>query len=373
MKKILHITNWYPNKWNDIEAIFIQEQFRLFSTITDSSIINIQVRPSDKWMEYKHIKYSDNEEGYYLLTKIKSNKIIELITSFLLIFVLFKSNYKRYDLLHFHIAYPLLTYYHLWKKIIKIPLIISEHWSAYHFNFYMPKDTKKLDNIKRIFRQNIPLICVSKALVEDIEVFANATFRYYILPNVIDMDYFYLRQDYIKRDIPRFFAVNNWRDIKNPFEMLDGFLELHNSNIDFILVIGGYGELMDDIKSFVYTNNMTEKVIFYGKMDKLQIADELSQSDAYICSSYYETFSVVSAQALCCGNVLISPPIDAILEYTDDKSHIKIAKDWSKKLQYFIEHRDNYSREYISQMASNYLSHKSIQNRYKDIVDEISR
>ncbi len=35
MKKVLHITNWYPNKWDNIGGIFIQEQYKVFSKVID--------------------------------------------------------------------------------------------------------------------------------------------------------------------------------------------------------------------------------------------------------------------------------------------------------------------------------------------------
>jgi len=90
MKKILHITNWYPNKWDDLEGIFVKEQYKVFSEVADCHLVNVQVRTGKKLFEYQHIDYSDNEEGYYFLTKIKSTKIIEVLTTLLLLWALFQ-------------------------------------------------------------------------------------------------------------------------------------------------------------------------------------------------------------------------------------------------------------------------------------------
>ena len=153
MKKVLHITNWYPNKWNDLEALFIKEQFDLFSEVSDSRLLHVQVRDDERWFGYEKVEYSERETGYYISTRIKTFRIIEILTTLLLLWALFRNRARQYDLLHFHIAYPLLTYYHIWKKFIKVPVIISEHWSAFHFNFYMPRETNKLDRMKNIFHQ----------------------------------------------------------------------------------------------------------------------------------------------------------------------------------------------------------------------------
>ncbi len=374
MKKVLHIANWYPNKWDNLEGIFIQEQYRVFSKVTDSHLINVQVREGTKLIQYKYIKYSENEEGYYILTKIKLNKILEIFTTFLLLWALIKSNYKKYEILHFHIAYPLLIHYFLWKKIIKIPVIISEHWSAYHFNFYMPKETKKLDGIKKIFKQNIPLITVSKALLKDIQKFSGTkVFPSTVIPNVIDEKFFYYRNTEITNDIPVFFSVNNWRKIKNPFPMLEGFAKLHHQGIDFKLVLGGYGEEIEKMKAYIQTEGFFEKVNFLGKMDKQEIADMLAQSDAYLFSSSYETFSVVCAQALCCGVPLIGPKLIAIQEYADDNIFLSLennnSNEWAKKLETFVLTRANYNRKEIANQVNAYLSNKNIAKQYKEILD----
>ncbi|MDQ7085036.1 MAG: hypothetical protein Q9M36_08925 [Sulfurovum sp.] len=97
MKKILHITNWYPNKWNHLEGLFVQEHFKLFSEDNLTHLIHVEVRNGQKVFDYEYIRYSEDEEGYYLLTKITSTKLLELLTSLLLLWVLFKSKYNRYD------------------------------------------------------------------------------------------------------------------------------------------------------------------------------------------------------------------------------------------------------------------------------------
>ena len=375
-RKILHITNWYPNKKNTLEGIFIYEQFRLFAKVSDSHLLHIQVREGKKLWEYEKITYSEDEEGHYLFTRLKSQKIIELLSSLLLFWGLWKSHYKRYELLHFHIAYPLLSYYFLWKRIIKMPLVISEHWSAYHYYFYMPKTTHKLERTKRIFRQKIPLISVSQALVRDIQNFAECEdFVSTIIPNVIDMDYFYDKNSFERGVVPRFFSVNEWREIKNPFSLLEGFLKLFEQGVDFELLLGGYGVLESQMRDFVSENKMEEKITFCGKMDKAQIAHALSKSDAYLFSSDYETFSVVSAQALCCGVPLIGPALEAIQEYAKEDALVALdtnnAEEWQDKLNYFILNRHNYNRKKIAQKANVYLNHKRIAKDYGAFIERI--
>jgi len=374
MKKILHISNWYPNKWNDIEAIFIKEQYDLFSEVTESNLLHVEVRNDNStWFKYQKVQYSDNETGYYILTKIKSFRIIEILTTFLLLWVLRKSKYKQYDVLHFHIVYPLLTYYHWFKKIIKTPVIISEHWSAFHFNFFMPKTTRKLDRIKNIFKQNIPVITVSKALLNDIQEFSGSNdFPSIIIPNVIDHSVYKYKPQHNSNSIPEFFIVNFWREIKNPMPMLSAFAELHKKDVNYSLKIGGYGDYLQNMKLHVKKLGIEQHVKFLGKMKKKQIANQLIKSDAYLFSSKYETFSAVCAQALCCGCPLIGPAIPAIQEYAGEKEMINLTTDdkkgWEDALSAFIINKNKFNRKQIAIDAQEYLSHKKIQKQYISFI-----
>ncbi len=374
MKKVLHITSWYPNKWDDLEGIFVKEQFDVFSEVTESHLLNVQVRSGKKLFEYRHLTYSDNEEGYYLLTSLKSTKVIEVLTTLLLLWALFKTPYKKYDLLHFHIAYPLLTYYSWWKKIVRTPVLISEHWSAYHFNFYMPLSTKKLNRMKYIFRQGLPVITVSKALFTDLQKFAGSVnFPSAVIPNVIDQKCFFYEEQHNKNTTPVFFVVNNWRKIKNPFPMLEGFANLAAAKVSFHLNIGGYGELLEEMKAYTQENNFENNVSFLGKMNKKEIAKALATSDAYLFSSEYETFSVVCAQALCCGVPLIGPKIPAILEYADEASFLTLgensADEWYVKLTELASNLAYYDRKAIALKADAYLSNDSIKKQYKVLIN----
>jgi len=378
MKRVLHITNWYPHKWNDVEALFVKEQFDLFSEVTDAKLLHVEVRQGNHWFKYEKIEYSEKETGYYLLTKIKTFRIIEILSTFLLLWALFQNKVKKYDLLHFHIAYPLLTYYHIWKKFIKVPIIISEHWSAYHYNFFMPKETTKLERMKNIFRQSLPLITVSKALLNDIQTFAGTKeFPSYVVPNVIDLDIYHYRSVKWEKTRPVFFIVNFWRTIKNPFPMLEAFASLSKQNIPFELRIGGYGPILDEMKQFVADHGVEANTVFLGKLYKETIAEEMNVADAYLFSSDYETFSAVCAQALSCGCPLIGPPLTAIMEYAGDEEMISLkANDqagWIEAIDTFLKNKDCYIHEKIAQKAKAFLSHESIQNQYRAIVHEYTK
>ena len=374
--KILHITNWYPNPWHAHEGIFIKNQLDAFSEISDSAIVNIQSRKSETFFTFCHKKYNNNEEGVFILSSTPWQRLHEFFTTILLIYVLFKKKANEFDLIHVHIAYPLLVHYWILKYIIKKPILISEHWSAYHYNFYLEHDNKNLNSIKSIFRNKLPLITVSKSLLNDITRFSGTfQFNNSIIPNFIN-DVF-LESEILKnlQTTPTFFTVNLWRDIKNPFPMLKAFALLSSSEYDFNLIIGGYGPLLEKMVDYVKSSSLAHHTQFLGKMDSHQICESLKISDAYLFSSEYETFSVACAQALCTGTPLIGPMIDAISEYATPLDWKVVEQNdvnnWYSALVSFIENRFDYNHENIANRARTRFNKNQLKSQYLDIITKL--
>jgi len=236
----------------------------------------------------------------------------------------------------------------------------------------MPKETKKLENIKRIFKQNIPLLLVSKSLLNDIEAFVEVeNISAIVIPNVIDSKYFYYQERMPNKYIT-FFSLNEWRAIKNPFPMLEGFRLLYQKNKKFKLVLGGYGELLDEMKAFVLRYHMSKNIIFIGRMDKREVANEMSKSDAYLISSKYETFSVVCAESLLSGTPIIGTYLSAVAEYAPKNSYLSfkdnIPQRWLESLEYFINNQEKYNKKRIASIVSKTLDNTAIKSVYKEVL-----
>lgn len=377
--RVLHITNWYPNHWNTYEGIFVKEQFDAFCSVTSAQLVNVQVREGKSLFSLKHFRYNEREEAYFILTSITRFRIIELLTSLLLLYVLYKKRANKFNILHVHVAYPLLLYYKLWKRFLKIPVVISEHWTAYHYNFNLIKGSKGHNRIRSIFSNGLPLITVSRALQKDIVLFAERNdFKKYVLPNIIDLNVFRFLNVSEKDENPdklfSFFVINLWRSLKNPFPLLEAFKELL-PHYKLNLLIGGYGELLPEMEKFVKVQSLQNSITFLGKMSKEQIAETLSGVDAYLFSSNYETFSVACAQALCCGVPLIGPSIDAIREYAGEEDGIFIEQntkeEWLKGIADFIVRSQFFNKENIAKRATNRFSLSAFKKDYLSIMEDV--
>jgi glycosyltransferase involved in cell wall biosynthesis len=314
--RVLHIAGWYPGPWNKIEANFIQDHVHLFLEQVPGEAIVVQVRnDSDHWLKFHLLELDGGVRGHYLLTRLPPGRLTEGLCTLLLLFALVRARAWRFDLLHFHIAYPLLIHVRWWRWLFRRPIIISEHWSAYHYNFNLPVDSKALARMRRPFQRSFPVVAVSRSLLDDIRNFAKrCDFVGHVVPNYVPLH----GAVEPKNAVPVLFCVNRWVDIKDPMPMLAGLAAAVANGARFELVIGGFGVLLEPMRAFVAASGLATCTRFVGTMTKTEIATQLRRSDGYLFSSHYETFSVACAEALGAGVPLIGPHIPAIAEYAGD-------------------------------------------------------
>lgn len=366
---MLHITSWYPSKQFPLRAKFVKEHYDALNLYCDNHLIHLDVFTGSALFKIHTEKLSDTETSYQIesIMPFWLVKEVIILCSLLLLCKKYRIN-NQYDLVNFHIAYPLLAHYHILKKFIKIPLVITEHWTAYQLNFNLPKDTKKLKRIKKIFSYCLPLISVSKTLVKEIQEFSGIKqVNYKVIPNVVDTNKFFYKSDALS-DQPVFFALNNWRRIKDPMTLLKAFSKLQLTFPEARLVIGGYGEMWDEMRRFVRKNELSESIVFVGKLSPEEIAFEMNGKTAFLHSSNVETFSVVVAEALCCGTPVVVTKLPCIEEYFSEDSGFLVSDNredkWLESLIMVIEKQGKFDRASIAQKYGNKFSKEIVGKLY---------
>ncbi len=118
---ICHIVNWYPNKWDNKEAIWTKRHIDGLNELCDNDVYHVQVRFGK--LKKHFYRVSDTEQAFILSAKTNIWFLREIITTMLLVYViLFKiKNRKQYDAYNFQITYPLLTYSKINNLVLKSP------------------------------------------------------------------------------------------------------------------------------------------------------------------------------------------------------------------------------------------------------------
>lgn len=371
--KILHITPWYPTKFNPKKALFIKENFDALNEYCKNYLFHFEINIKKKKQDGESYVISENEETVSLHFFFKIWRFIEIISFLKLIRVLFSRKIKKeYDIINLHIAYPLGVYIKFLELIFKKPIVISEHWTAYHYNFYVSKNSKGLNRIKNIFKHKTPIIVVSKALADDISNFSNQNgIRFHILPNIIDTNIFNCKNPTYPTN-PTFFMLNMWSAIKQPFIGIDAFEQFLLKNPGAKLRIGGFGPIWAEIEQYVASKNLGNSIVLLGELTKNEIAKELDASSALLHTSKYETFSVISAESACCGVPVIALNLGGIPSFINSSNGYlhedNSIKGWLNAMETFILNQHKFDKSGISLHATSQFSKSIIGKKYYKIL-----
>ena len=366
--RVLHITYWYPNPTNTKEAIWVKRHIEAIAPFVEQKVIHLQIKPDTKFSFCSGAIHMGKQQIISL--PLKNWFVIELFSALLLLIELMKVRATtRFDIINFHIAYPNLTYWHLLKKIIRVPIVITEHWSAYHYNFGV---IKPLPRIQHIFKQNIPVISVSNALIQDIKLFSKCNFPHSVIHNVVDSEIFYPDPSITRQSF--FFMISKWNKPKNPFIAMEAFLQFSKINTDYKFIIGGYGKHWDEMNEWVNKHNISAKIKLVGMLESKEIANYLQNCCAFVHPSNYETFSVVCAEAISCGTPVIASNVGGIPEVIGEKGILikeETVENWATALHNIVL---SSNKVYIKHLgfSKEIIGKKYVQVIYK-IINETTK
>jgi glycosyltransferase involved in cell wall biosynthesis len=368
--KILHITNWYPSDHSPKTATWIKKQIDSLPGDTLNIIYHIEVIKK----RFRITGGINRDKSNYIIFYFPFEiwRIYEWISFLIVVWVIFKQRKQHLDIINFHIAYPNCTYVSLLTRLIRIPVVISEHWSAYHYQFNV-KNPDKLIRIKKIFHHNIPVICVSNVLAEDIRKFSKAKSPFHIVPNVVDTHTFRYIDSIAKNNADTFFMISNWKWPKNPFFVIRSFEKILDKNPNIKLRIGGYGPQWNDMIKLSAGLQIDQKIDFLGFLSPKEVAEEMNHATALIHCSEYETFSVVCAESICCGTPVIASDVGGIKDLITDQNGLLIENSITELLQavnHMIKNKNQFERQAISDSASRKFNQTVVGEQYLRVLQQ---
>ncbi len=364
-KKVLHITPWYPSDQNPAFAIWIQRHIECLSPHFDQHILHLDI-------DFGGLNYKKSESPGITHIRIRIPIMIWRVREWMFLFVLMSFCIRRkvsskFDIVNFHIAYPACIHIHRIASLLPSKKVITEHWSYYHYHFH---SKRKLTRVKKIFQRGIPIITVSDALARDIENFCGSPIPFHVIPNVVDNKFFFLSS---KNEVEgHFLMAAFWKPPKNPFTVLHGISVLKEKGAIVKLRIAGYGPLWEQLKSQVEFLGLSDQVDLIGSIDSKKLGEELNKARAFLLPSDYETFSVVCAEALCCGCPVLSDPIGALPELvTLNNGMLREEEEtWSSFLERFLNH-ESFDRSRIAEHSAERFSKERVGEKYSSVLNTL--
>jgi glycosyltransferase involved in cell wall biosynthesis len=152
---------------------------------------------------------------------------------------------------------------------------------------------------------------------------SNTGFNAVVIPNYID--YFPVSEDKEGNGKINLLSVSDMVDqTKNISGLIQSFHEALKSNSSLHLNLIGGGPDENKILDLIANLSLQQNVSFKGRQNHQTVLHEMNNCDFYICNSNFETFGMTVAEALRCGNPVISTRCGGPEEFLNDGNSILV-------------------------------------------------
>lgn len=358
--KILFLPTFYPSEKNPVLGIFIKEHAKAVSLYNEVLVLYSDICNENLKKTWQVI--SDKQEDEIRTIRIKYKKpLIHKIHYFFYIFSViqaFKTLLiagRKPDIIHAHF-YPAGVPAVILGKKYKIPVVISEHWSAF------PRHTLKIINILKarfaMNRANV-ILPVSKNLGMAIQSYGIKN-RYEVIPNVVDTKIFYPLSPAKGNSKKNILFVGLLNSIKGIPFLLKALAQVREKRQDLFLDIVGEGPYRQEYEKLSSGLGLNPMLQFHGLKNKEEIARFMRNANFFILPSLWENLPCVLIEAMASGLPIIASKVGGIPEIVNKDIGILVSpKDTDKlaeAINYMLDHYQDYSPQKISQYAKDNFS-----------------
>jgi L-malate glycosyltransferase len=333
--KVLFITFWYPIPDNKVNGIFIKEHAKaIHSEGHELAILHFDFAYSEKLFSLKkQVSYEENTGKIYRITL--RSRYWKWFYHFLpFLDHLSKKAYKELkekgftpQIIHANVVFPSGIAGSYLAKRHNLPAVLSEHWSGFEGFCNHPVFGKVTRKAVSSFRTIMP---VSAHLGSIIQKYINPSQSIVTIPNIVDSSIYKRKTDSKTGASLNFVMVANWQIRKVPAKRPDIIIEalqlfVKQSKKKVTLHVVGEGNGLDNIKAEHLKYDF--ECVFHGFLEKKEISELLSQSDLFLHASNFETFSIVTVEALLTGTPVIVSDIPALREFVNEENGILVTND----------------------------------------------
>ena len=334
--KVLHLVKWYPNKDEPLLGIFVKKQIQSLQNHCDQKVIAMVL--------------SDDIHANIVRVENDVNQLKEVVY------------YHKKGLLN-----KLRVMWEIWKEAKQFHSQITHAhvlgWTSILAYFLQ---------IKKSAHKAQQIHVVSDFLKKDM-LKCGIQANYRNIGNVVGGKALPLEKN---KAFSFVFAGDLIQETKNVKGILEAFEAVLQTNNDIRLDIIGDGKDSTYYKELSGKLKLNSHVYFHGNQSNDYVFKMLSQSHALILNSYFETFSVICAEALLCGIPVISTRCGGPESFLTMDTGILIesdnTKELSKAMYSLIENYATYEPEKLKRVAAKFSSEvigKKIHQEHLNILN----
>jgi glycosyltransferase involved in cell wall biosynthesis len=368
--KVLFITTWYPTKEHPIGGVFIREHAKAAALYTDVVVLHhLGTKPDLKALWRIEEEIDCNLTGGIPTYRVWSRHLPIPLSSYLTYiwsvlkgFRYIVSKGFRADIIHAHVyeaGVPAI----LIGRLYGIPILITEHSTEFPRKLLRGIDIRKA---RFAFNRVDSVLPVSKSLQRAIGEYGIKA-RFQIVPNVVDVNLFYFDSSSRPRKLEKCLLTvalldsSRKKGIPILFEALD---RLYKKRKDWHLNIVGDGPARAEYERFATNLGLAKQITFHGMKPKSEVAVFMRQADLFVVPSLFETFSVVTAEALATGTPVLATNCGGPEEFVARESGLIVPPGNMEALfnglDYMLNNLEKYNTERISRYATQCFSPQQV-------------
>ena len=377
--KALWLCSWYPSRKIPYLATFIQRQAAATARLADVAILYvIGDTVSDYQVEF--------EEGEFLTTRVyypeTTNVFIKFFRQFRAQMAGYKAIVRRFgqpDIAHVQSAYPAAIFSLYLDIAKKIPFVVTEHYSGYMEADKFHKEHLRKLFTKLVFRRASAVLALSNFFIETLKNLGLHTRVFRVVFNVVDTSLFSPNSSPKKE--PHIFTFSNFSLFddgkKNITGVIKSAAKLAEKRQDFVVNLVGHGYHEDRIVDCARSLGVLNRLVFLkGKMEQVEVAQQMQASDCVIMFSNIESQSVVTLEAAACGVPLIATETGGIGERVTPETGILLTigdeMGLVEAMDYMIDNHHKYDPSVIrsrivEKCGIDAVGH-AILNAYKEVL-----
>lgn len=232
------------------------------------------------------------------------------------LFDYYVTHFGRPDIIHAHEILWGGVAARIISKITNIPFLVTEHSSNYAFGLIQEWQKPFVIDV---MKDAYAIISVSSSFKSLLRAFGDFQ-RCYIVPNVVDTDFFSMINKQKNENFFRFISITPLTLNKGIDILVKAFASAFGESDDVVMEIGGDGEDRVIIEDLLKDLGMKDRVKLLGLLSRAQVRDAYHRSDAFVLPSCYETFGVTYIEAMSTGLPVIATKCGGPEDFVNDSN-----------------------------------------------------
>ena len=309
--RILVIPDLFPRYDGDVRGIFILDWLQCMEANYDLTVLTVNIHADDKGREE-----STTANGIRVI-RLNLPKPTSKFRKALFYRHYFKQAVKAvaaekpFNLIHAHGAILSGSVAKRLADRWQVPFIITEHTGPFST---ISSVGWKLKWARKMLEAANLVTVVSAHLQSEMEAAGIKPRQIVVTGNPVDTELFTPSPDHPKNIL----FVSRLDRFKGGLRTLQAFAQIAPQHPDWRLTIGGDGEEREDIKAFIKSAGLANRVRMLGHLSKQEVAYAFREAAFLVFPSEHESFGLVAAEALSAGLPVIATNQSAPREYVNE-------------------------------------------------------